>query len=78
MLGSFGLEYPLYGPDVDVLLIFVLRIPRHGEPTLKLVDYQYVDSVSSLNCPEFEDLDVVGESGWSGQIKGYLEEILYK
>ena len=78
VLGYFNLEYPLFGPDVDVLLIFVLRIPRHGEPTLKLVDYQYVDSVSSLNLPEFEDLDVVGERGWSGQIKGYLEEILYK
>ena len=78
VLGYFNLEYPLYGPDVDVLLIFVLRIPRHGEPTLKLVDYQYIDSVSSLNCPEFEDLDVVGEKGWSAQLKSYLEEILYK
>ncbi|MBO5415523.1 MAG: toll/interleukin-1 receptor domain-containing protein [Clostridia bacterium] len=77
IMGTFLLEYPLYGPDVDVLLILILRIPRHGEPTLKLVDYQYVDSVSSLNCLEQENLDVVGEIGWSAQIKKYLEGKLY-
>lgn len=76
--GSFLLEYPLYGPDVEVLLIFVLRIPRHGSPTMKLVDYQYVNSVSSLNCLDQENLDVVGEVGPSMQIKKYLEEMLYR
>lgn len=75
--GSFFLEYPLYGPDVDVLLIFVLRIPRHGNPVLKLIDYQYVNSVSSLNCLELEDLDVVGEKGWSQQIRDYFEGKLF-
>lgn len=75
--GSFCLEYPLYGPDVDVLLILILRIPRHGMPTVKLVDYQYVSSVSSLNKPDEEDLDVVGQKGWSTQIKNYLEGKLY-
>ncbi len=78
IMGSFFLEYPLYGPDVDVLLILVLRIPRHGVPTLKLVDYQYVNSVASLNCLDQEDLDVVGEKGWSTQIKKYLEDKLFK
>lgn len=76
--GSFFLEYPLYGPDVDVLLILILRIPRHGEPTIKLVDYQYVNSVASINCLDQENFDVVGEKGWSSQIKKYLEEKLYK
>ena len=73
VLGSFFLEYPLYGPDVDVLLILILRIPRHGDPTVKLVDYQYVNSVASLCCSEQEAPDVVGELGWSTQIKDYLE-----
>ena len=77
VLGSFFLEYPLYGPDVDVLLVFILRIPRHGVPIIKLVDYQYVDSVASLNCLEQENLDVVGETGWSTQIKKYLEDKLF-
>ena len=76
--GSFFLEYPLHGPDVDVLLIFILRIPRHGDPVCKLVDYQYVNSVSSLNCLDQENLDVVGETGWSKQIKNYLEGKLWK
>lgn len=76
--GIFNLEYPLHGPDVDVLLVFVLRIPRHGLPTLKLVDYHYANSVSSLDCLEQENLDVVGEIGWSRQIKDYLENKLYK
>ncbi len=73
VLGSFFLEYPLCGPDVDVLLILILRIPRHGDPTVKLVDYQYVNSVASLSCSEQEDPDVVGEMGWSTQIRDYLE-----
>lgn len=76
--GSFLLEYPLYGPDVDVLLICILRIPRHGVPEMKLVDYQYVDGVSSLNCKDEENLDVIGEKGWSTSIKSYLEDKLYK
>ena len=73
LLGRYLLEYPLYGPDVDVIIICILRIPRHGEPTMKIVDYQYVDSVSSTNLPEYNDLDNVGESGWSTQIKKYYE-----
>lgn len=76
--GIYNLEYPLYGPDVDVLLICILRIPRHGVPTMKLVDYQYVDAVSSSTKEDEEDLDVVGEKGWSTQIKKYLEEKLYQ
>lgn len=76
--GSFLLEYPLYGPDVDVLLICILRIPRHGVPTMRLVDYQYVDSVSSLNLQDEEDFDVVGRKGWSTQIQNYLEGRLYQ
>ena len=76
--GVFNLEYPLYGPDVDALLIFVLRIPRHGLPTIKLVDYQYVNSVASLGHEDEEDLDVVGEKGPSTQIKAYLEGKLYQ
>ena len=76
--GNFLLEYPLNGPDVEVLLICILRIPRHGEPTVKLVDYHYVNSVSSLTNLDEEDLDVVGEKGVSVQIKNYLESILYK
>ena len=75
--GQYNLEYPLYGPDVDVLLICILRIPRHGAPTMRLVDYQYVDSVSSYSKQDEEELDVVGEKGWSCQIKKYLEEKLY-
>lgn len=78
VLGSFLLEYPLYGPDVDVLLILILRIPRHGDPTVKLVDYQYVNSVASLCCSEQEDPNVVGEVGWSTQIRDYLEGKLYQ
>ena len=78
IMGSYLLEYPLSGPDVDVLLILILRIPRHGTPQLKLVDYQYVDSVSSLSCLEQENLDVVGEVGWSRHIKDYLESKLFK
>lgn len=78
VIGSFSLEYPLYGPDVDVLLVLILRIPRHGAPTVRLVDYQYVNSVASLSCAKEEDLDVVGEAGWSAQIKKYLEEKLYR
>ena len=76
--GTYNLEYPLYGPDVDALLIFVLRIPRHGLPTMKLVDYQYVNSVASLGHESEENLDVVGEVGPSMQIKNYLDGILYK
>lgn len=76
--GSFLLEYPLYGPDVEVLLIFILRIKNNAEPTLKLIDYHYVDSVSSLSLLDEEDLNVVGTKGWSAQIKDYLEEKLFK
>ena len=74
--GSFLLEYPLYGPDVEVLLVLILRIPRHGYPSLRLVDYHYASSVSSLSLPDEENLDVVGEVGTSTQIKKYLEEKL--
>ncbi len=76
--GSFLLEYPLNGPDVDVLLICLLRIPRHGSPTMRLVDYHYVHAVSSTNLQDEEEFDVVGEKGWSTQIKKYLEEKLYQ
>lgn len=76
--GSFLLEYPLYGPDVDVLLICILRILRHGMPTMKLVDYHYVHAVSSTNLQDEEEMDVVGEKGWSTQIKNYLEGKLYQ
>ncbi len=78
IVGRFSLEYPLYGPDVDVLLIFILRIPRHGAPTLKLVDYQYVNAFASLDYEDEEDPDTLGEKGWSTQIKEYLEKILCK
>ena len=73
--GVFNLEYPLYGPDVDVLLICILRIPRHSPPTFKLIDYQYITCVGSN---EDEDINTVGEKGWSKQIKDYLEGKLYQ
>ena len=76
ILCGYNLEYPLYGPDADVLLVLILRIPRHGVPTMKLVDYQYVNLVGS--CPDDENLDAIGEAGWSKQIKDYLEQKLYK
>ena len=76
LLGHYLLEYPLYGPDVDVILICILRIPRHGAPEIRLVDYQYIDAVSSRNMPEYEDLDIIGERGPSQQIKEYFDKKL--
>lgn len=76
LLCGYLLEYPLYGPDVDVLLVPILKIPKNSIPTIKFVGYQYVDSVSSANLPEFEDLNNIGEKGWSSQIKNYFERKL--
>ena len=69
VVGHYCLEYPLDGPDVSALLVFILRIPRHAPPVLRLVDYQYVKSTD-------DDLDVLGEKGWSRNLQIYLEKML--
>lgn len=72
ILGKFGLNYPLTGPDFDVLLLFVLRVPADGEPTMRLVDYQIVDLVQ----PTHYEGKKLSESAWGSTVKKRLDEVL--
>ncbi len=47
ILAKCELEYPLNGPDFSLLLIFSLRIPENGFPTIRLIDYQYIHITQS-------------------------------
>lgn len=42
VLADCRLDYPLSGPDFQLLLILALRVPENDLPVARLIDYQYV------------------------------------
>lgn len=72
ILAKCELEYPLYGPDFDVLMIFALRIPESSAPTVKLIDYQYMHIIG------LDEGDKISNSAWSQEIEKTCQEKLYQ
>jgi len=64
VLAKCELDYPLYGPDFSLLLIFALRIPKDEFPTVRLIDYQYIHITQSKSL-EGKRID---ESPWGRAI----------
>ncbi|MBQ3055764.1 MAG: toll/interleukin-1 receptor domain-containing protein [Oscillospiraceae bacterium] len=64
VLAKCELEYPLRGPDFSFLLIFALRMPKDGFPTVRLIDYQYIHITQSKSL-EGKRID---ESPWGRAI----------
>lgn len=42
VLADCCLNYPLYGPDFECLMMFVLRSPDDDEPSVRMIDFRYI------------------------------------
>lgn len=73
VLAGCCLNYPLSGPDFDLLLIFALRIPEDAFPTVRLIDYQYIHITQSKSL-EGKKMD---ESPWGRAIDEECKRKLY-
>lgn len=72
VLAGCSLEYPLYGPDFDMLLVFALRLPEGETPGVRLIDYHYrgvTQSTSTEGLP-------VGKSPWGAVIDRLCRSLL--
>lgn len=72
LLGRFELDYPLTGPDFDVLFVFALRIPRDEEPSIRLIDYQ----VTRLVQPTLYEDKKLKETAWGGNVERNIQKML--
>ena len=72
ILGKFELDYPLTGPDFDVLFIFVLRTNGGEVPTMRFVDYQVVNMVQ----PTLYEGRSLADTAWGGNVKARLDKAL--
>ena len=72
ILGKFELDYPLTGPDFDVLFIFVLRTNGGEVPTMRFVDYQVV----SMAQPTLYEGRSLADTAWGGTVKARLDKAL--
>lgn len=73
VLADCSLNYPLHGPDFDLLLIFALRVPANSFPTIVLIDYQYIHIYQSTSL-EGKNID---ESAWGMFIDAECKRKLY-
>lgn len=73
VLAKCELDYPLSGPDFELLLIFALRIPDNAFPTIHLIDYQYIHITQSKSL-EGKRID---ESPWGRAIDAECKRKLY-
>lgn len=73
VLAKCELDYPLYGPDFLLLLIFALRIPEDGFPTVRLIDYQYIHVIQSKLLEGMK----IEESTWGKAIDAECKRKLY-
>lgn len=72
VLANCWISYPLYGPDFDCLMVFALRIPDEGRPSVSLIDYKYVH-INQLTLLEGETVE---NSSWSCFLNQKIEEKL--
>ena len=72
MIATFELEYPLTGPDFDVLFIFALRIPEKEAPTLRLIDYQ----ITRLCQPVMYEGKELREAAWGASVEERIRKML--
>lgn len=73
VLAHCELDYPLFGPDFDLLLILALRIPDDEWPTIRLIDYQYTHVLQSKTLEGKR----VGESAWGRGMEEKCRRLLY-
>ncbi len=73
VLAKCELDYPLTGPDFQLLLIMVLRIPEAGMPSVCLVDYQYIHITQAKSCESKK----IEESAWGRAIDEECKRKLY-
>lgn len=73
MLANCCLNYPLSGPDFDLLLIFALRIPEDAYPTVRLIDFQYIHVTQSKSLEGKK----IEESPWGAAIDAECRRKLY-
>lgn len=64
VLAKCELEYPLTGPDFQLLLIMALRIPEDSFPTVSLIDYQYIHVIQA----KIDEGKKISESAWGRAI----------
>jgi|GEM_PF-2577919 len=74
VLAKCQLNYPLSGPDFDVLLIFALRIPADDTPSITLIDYQNMHIVAS---DELKGRPI-SKSPWACVFEGECKRKLYR
>lgn len=73
---NYEITYPYGGPDFNCLLVFSLRVPSHGLPSITLIDYKYI-TINGGQISKIRDGSDI-KHGFGRGLSNSFEQLLYR